>query len=169
MLLVYIHRILWFIGLVLIQSLVLNHIHIGGIATPLLYIYMVLKLPSGISRNELMLWAFFLGITVDIFSNTPGMNACATVALAFVRPYILRLFTPRDIPDSIIPSARAMGFASFLKYVLSCALVHSFLLFVVELFSFSAVLVLLSRVLTCTLLTTACVIAVEAIRRREDK
>ena len=61
MIITYIHRIGWFIGLVLLQVLILNNVHIAGYATPFLYIYFILKFASGTSRNELMLWAFFFG------------------------------------------------------------------------------------------------------------
>ena len=67
----YIHRMGWFVGLVLLQVLILNNVHIAGYATPFLYVYFILKFASGTSRNELMLWAFFLGLAIDIFSNTP--------------------------------------------------------------------------------------------------
>ena len=63
MIITYIHRIGWFIGLVLLQVLILNNVHIAGYATPFLYIYFILKFNSGTSRNELMLWAFFFGLT----------------------------------------------------------------------------------------------------------
>ena len=115
MIITFIHRIGWFIGLVLLQVLILNNVHIAGYATPFLYIYFILKFSSGTSRNELMLWAFFFGLTIDIFADTPGMNAAATVFLAFLRPSLLRLFTPRDTLDSIIPSFKTMGIAPFLK------------------------------------------------------
>ena len=118
MIITYIHRIGWFIGLVLLQVLILNSVHIAGYATPFLYIYFILKFSSGTSRNELMLWAFFFGLTIDIFSDTPGMNAAATVLLAFLRPSLLRLFMPRDNPDSLIPSFKTMGISPFLKYTL---------------------------------------------------
>ena len=68
MIITYIHRIGWFIGLVLLQVLILNNVHIAGYATPFLYIYFILKFNSGTSRNELMLWAFFFGLTIDVFS-----------------------------------------------------------------------------------------------------
>jgi rod shape-determining protein MreD len=167
MLLVYIYRVLWFVGLVLLQALVLNHIHICGIATPFLYIYMILKFPSGMSRNEAMLWAFFLGLIVDIFSNTPGMNTFASVAVAMVRPYMLQLFTPRDMPDSIIPSFKTMGPSSFMKYLTLSILIHCFLLVSIEVFSFSSILLTLLRIVACTLLTVACAVALEGIRRKE--
>ena len=54
MIITYIHRIGWFIGLVLLQVLILNNVHIAGYATPFLYIYFILKFDSGTSRNELM-------------------------------------------------------------------------------------------------------------------
>ena len=73
MIITYIHRIGWFIGLVLLQVLILNNVHIAGYATPFLYIYFILKFNSGTSRNELMLWAFFFGLTsnrVACFSSS---------------------------------------------------------------------------------------------------
>ena len=102
MIITYIHRIGWFIGLVLLQVLILNNVHIAGYATPFLYIYFILKFASGTSRNELMLWAFFFGLTIDIFADTPGMNAAATVLLAFLRPSLLRL-NCCQIPSSVKP------------------------------------------------------------------
>ena len=81
----YLHKIGWFVGLVLLQVLILNNVHIVGYATPFLYIYLILKFESDVPRNALMLWAFFLGLAVDILSDTPGMNAAATVLLAFLR------------------------------------------------------------------------------------
>ena len=156
----YIHRMGWFVGLVLLQVLILNNVHIAGYATPFLYVYFILKFASGTSRNELMLWAFFLGLTIDIFSNTPGMNAAAATALAF-----LRLFTPRDTLDSIIPSIRTMGIASFLKFTVTSVFVHHLILLTIEFFSFSSIPLLLLRVVACTLLTVTCIMAVEGIRR----
>ena len=49
------HRLEWFIGLALLQVLVLNQMHIGGYATPFLYIYFILKFNSRVGRNTLML------------------------------------------------------------------------------------------------------------------
>ena len=43
----YIHRIGWFVGLILLQVLILNNVHIAGVATPFLYVYFILKFNSG--------------------------------------------------------------------------------------------------------------------------
>ena len=160
-----IYKIFWFIGLVLLQVLILNHIHILGIATPFIYIYFILKLSSGVSRNVVMLWAFLLGLIIDIFSNTPGINAAACVFLAFVRPTYLRLFTPRDLLDSITPSLKSMGFSSFLKYTIVCVFTQLTVLLTIEFFTFTSIWMLLFRIISCSILTIACILAVEGIRR----
>lgn len=165
MIITYIHRIGWFIGLILLQVLVLNNVHIAGYATPFLYVYFILKFASGTSRNELMLWAFFIGLTIDIFSNTPGMNAAATVLLAFVRPLLLRLFTPRETLESIVPSFKSMGIFPFIKYIVAGVLIQHLMLLTIEYFSFTSLWLLLLRVIICTLLTVICIMAVEGIKR----
>lgn len=165
MVLNYLHKIGWFVGLVLLQVLILNNVHIAGYAIPLLYIYLILKFESDVSRNALMLWAFFLGLSVDIFSDTPGMNASATVLLAFLRPALLRLFVPRDTVDSLIPSIRTMGPSPFLKYLVVSVFVHHAMLLTIEFFSFVHIGALLLRTVTSTLLTITCIMAVEGVRK----
>ena len=162
----YLHKIGWFVGLVLLQVLILNNVHIAGYATPFLYIYLILKFESDVPRNVLMLWAFFLGLSVDIFSDTPGMNASATVLLAFLRPVFLRLFVPRDTLDSLIPSIRTMGGFPFLKYLIVSAFVHHAMLLAIEFFSFAHIGTWLLRMVASTLLTVTCIMAVEGIRKK---
>lgn len=166
MLLNYIHKAEWFIGLVLLQALILNNVHIAGYATPFLYIYIILKANSDISRNALMLWAFALGLTVDIFSDTPGINASASVFLAFVRPTLLRLFVPRDMIEGIIPGLGSIGLYPFLKYLAFGTLMHHALLLGLEYFSLAHFGSLLLRIFCCTLLSAACITAIEAIRKK---
>ena len=50
--LTYLQRIEWFIGLVLLQVLVLNHMHINGYATPFFFIYFILKYNSGVRDRK---------------------------------------------------------------------------------------------------------------------
>lgn len=166
MLLNYLHKLGWFVGLVLLQVLILNNVHIAGCATPFLYIYLILKFESDIPRNTLMLWAFFLGLTVDVFSDTPGMNAAAVVFLAFMRPTLLRLFVPRDMVESIVPGIRALGVSPFLKYVSASVLVHHSVLLLVEFFSLAAWGMLLLRIVASSLLTVACIMALDGISRK---
>ena len=110
-----------------------------------------------------MMWAFVLGLCVDIFSNTPGINAAATVMLAFVRPILLRLFAPRDAQE-FVPSLKNLGLSAYTKYLLVAVLAHHTLLFSIAFFSFSDILTLLLTIVSSTVLTVACILAIDGIR-----
>jgi rod shape-determining protein MreD len=159
------NKIIWAVGLILLQVLILNNIHIGGFATPFLYVYFIIKLSSETSRNELMIWAFCIGLVIDIFDNTPGINASAFVLMAFVRPTFLRLFTPRDTYDSYIPSKKVMGNSPFMRYLIVCVLIHHTALLTIESFSFISFGTLCLRIALSTVLTVLCVIAIEWFRK----
>lgn len=162
----FLRKIGWVFGLILLQVLILNNIHIGGFATPFLYVYFILKLTSDTPRNQQMIWAFCIGLIVDIFENTPGMNAAALVLMAFLRPPILRLFTLRDdIYDSYIPSKYSMGNSSFMRYIIVCVLIHHASLLSIESFSFIAFSQLLLRIALSTILTILCIVAIEWFRK----
>lgn len=162
----YLHKIGWFVGLVLLQVLILNNVAIAGYATPFLYIYLIVKFESDTPRNTLMLWAFFLGLAVDVFSDTPGMNAAAAVLLAFMRPLLLRLFVPRDTLDVLVPAVRTMGISPFLKYLVVGVLIHHGMLLTLEFFSFAHLGTLLLRILASTVLSATCLMAVEGIKKK---
>ena len=98
-------------------------------------------------------------------SDTPGMNAAATVLLAFLRPTFLRLFVPRDTLDTLVPAIRTMGILPFLKYLVVSVLIHHGLLLTLEFFSFAHIGTLLLRI-AARLLTVTCIMAVEGIRKK---
>ncbi|WP_321333252.1 rod shape-determining protein MreD [uncultured Bacteroides sp.] len=161
----YIHKVAWFFGLVLLQVVILNNLHIAGYAPPFFYIYFILKFDTSVSRNELMIWGFLIGLAVDVFSNTPGMNAASTVFLAFVRPLLLRLFMSRDNLDNISPSMRSMGTGAFVKFLIASLFIHHTMLLTIELFSFTSMLSLLLSIVFSMLLTFTFIMAVEGIKK----
>lgn len=61
-----------------------------------IYLAFLLFLPIQMPPVLLLLLAFVTGFTLDIFYDTGGIHAAATVLLAYLRPYILLLLTPRD-------------------------------------------------------------------------
>lgn len=130
--------IIMFIVLVLVQVLILNNIQFSGLINPYVYILFILLLPFNIPGYFLLLLSFLVGISVDIFSNTPGLNASASVLLGFIRPGLARLITSRElIEKGGMPSLKQIGTASFLKYVTIAVFIHHFFLFSIESFSIS--------------------------------
>ena len=161
------HRLEWFLGLVLLQVLVLNQMHVGGYATPFFYIYFILKFNSRISRNNLMLWAFVLGLAVDMFGNTPGMNAAAATCLAFFRAPLIRLVTLRDMDEGFRPGVKSMGLSSFFRYSLLASALFCLVLLLIDAFSFFRPAELFLKIITSTLSTVLCILCAEHIGRRK--
>lgn len=156
----------WFVGLVLFQVLILNQLHVNGYATPFLFIYFILKSQTRTGRNELMLWAFCLGLTIDLFSNTPGMNAAAATCLAFTRNTLLRMVTLRMLDDDFEPGIKTIGLSPFFRYVLLACGLYCTLFLSIDVFSFFNLPVLLLKIVTSTVSTIICIFCIEIIGRR---
>lgn len=162
-----ISRLLWFVGLVLLQVFILNRILWFGVATPFLYLYFILTMEQSMSRNKLMLWAFAIGLTVDIFSNTFGIHAASATFVAFIRPVLLRVFFLRDENELFEPGIRTMGTARFWHFACTGTLIHHTIVCLLEFFSLSHPLMLLMRILASILFTMLFIMAVEFIRYRK--
>jgi rod shape-determining protein MreD len=159
-------RTAWFVGMVLLQVLLLNNICLFGLATPFVYVYFLLTLDRDIDNSVLMLIAFSLGLVIDIFCNTPGVNAGASVLVAFMRPGLLRMFSPRDEYENFEPGIYTLGIGGFVRYSAVAVLLHHTALFLLESFSFVNFGYLLLRILCSTLLTMMFVMAIEFIRHK---
>lgn len=150
--------------LVVAQVLVFNHICLFNVAVPMVFIYVILRLPITMSLNYLVTCGFFLGLTVDIFSDTYGMNAMACTLLAMVRRPILRLYVPREEdltkPE---PSMLSLGTAVYLKYLLTTTLLYCFLIFSIEAFTFFNPLRLMLRIIFSTLLSMAVMLGIDSL------
>ena len=100
--------IVLFLALVVVQ-LVCNKIVLFNIAMPVVFIYLILRLPVNLHGGWVLTVAFFSGLIIDIFNNTPGMNALACTVLAAVRRPVFNLFVSRENDMNIpIPSVDSM-------------------------------------------------------------
>lgn len=158
-------RLGWFIALLALQVFVFNHIHLFGYATPMPYVYLLLILPMATPRWLYVLAGFVLGLSVDLFTNTPGVAAAATCLAGLLAPVFLRMYVSGDVErDSFEPSSRTMEWAGFLKFTFTLVLIHSIAFFSLEAFSFAGWQALLIHIGGSTLLTTLLVAAMERIR-----
>ncbi len=150
--------------LILAQVLVFNHICLFNVAVPMVFIYVIVRLPITLSTNQLLTIAFFLGLIIDIFSDTPGMNALACTVLAMLRRPILRLYVPREEdltrPE---PTLQSLGTAVYLKYLLTMTLVYCSLIFIIEAFTFLNPLQLVLRIVTSTILSMLLMLGVDSL------
>lgn len=158
-------RVLWLLVLTLVQVLVLNHVHLFGIATPLLYIYFIILFPRNYPRWAMLLWGFGLGLLIDIFANTPGVTCGTLTFMALIQPYLLRPFIPRDSAEDMEPGIRTLGTAQFCYYSLLMVLIFCVLFFTFEMFSFFNILLWLECVGGSAALTFILILVIENARR----
>ena len=91
----YLYEVLLFALLILLQVLLFNQISVFGLATPFLYIYFILKLPVGRNVFFVIIMGFLMGLIIDIFLNTPGINAAATTLVVLYGLEAFSLFNPQ--------------------------------------------------------------------------
>ena len=148
-------RNIWrFIVLVLLQVLIFNNIQLSGFINPYVYVIFIILLPFETPKWLLLVLGFLLGLSIDLFTNTPGFHAFATVLMAFVRPYILDFLSPRDNYEiGSFPRIYYYGFLWFLRYSAILIVIHHLSLFLIESFRFSYLYLTLYRSILSSMLT----------------
>lgn len=159
-------RLLLYAVLVLAQALVLNHIHLFGYATPLLYVYFVVSFPRNYPKWGILLWSFLLGLNIDAFSNTPGVVASAMTLIGLLQPYVLELFMQRDSEDDFQPSINSMGAGKYIYFTLLLTFIYCIVFFTVEMFTFFNWLQWILNILTSTLLSLLFIVVIDSLRKR---
>ena len=161
-----IRHLFTFIVLCLVQVLVLNHVNLLGCATPLLYVYFIMRFRRGFPQWAVLLWSFLIGLCIDVFSNTPGVAAASATLLGLLQPYMLNMFIQRDSADDIEPTMRSLGAARYVYYALSCVLVFNLMFFTLESFSFFNWLQWIRNIGGSTALTVILILVIENVRKR---
>ena len=147
-------HIISFVAYVLVQGLVLQNAVLFDKAFCLLYVAFLLCLPVDLSVLALLLIGFVTGLSVDIFYDTLGMHASASVLIMFIRNYWLNMITPQGGYDiGVTPTINLNGAQWFIGYSVPLIFIHHLCLFFIEasamgLFWFTLVKVLMSTVFT---------------------
>lgn len=158
-----------FIVLLLAQVLVFNNICLFNVAVPFVFIYFILRLPITMGTNKVLTLAFLLGLSVDVFSNTQGMNALACTILAMSRNGILHLYFPReDELSNPEPSVRSLGLYTYARYLLTLVVLYSSIIFTIEACSFFMPTLLILRVVSSSLLTFLLLLGLDILYSQHD-
>ena len=159
-----INYIILFISLLLAQVLICNHIILFGVATPIIYIYLVISLPMSSSVNLLLLISFLSGLTIDIFSDTLGVNCLAAVIMTMCRKPILLLYNPRENDKKgLIPTMTSLGFSVYLKYLTTLVLIYSIISYSAEYLSFINFSRMTLKIISSTILSTIILVGIDSL------
>lgn len=157
-----------FIILVLLQALVLNSITLFGVAVPILYIYFIIKQPLGRNRFYVILSAFLIGLVIDMFLNTPGVNAAATTIVATLRSLLVFILYPKNEIVGMVPSIRN-GALAFVKYTIVMVLLHQIFLFTIDAITLFNLNHTLIRIASSSALTVILIIASDSLFFRKGR
>ncbi len=141
---------LLFILLPLLQITVFNHIHFLGYINPYIYIIFVFVFPIRDNENTLLILGFLMGLFLDSVTNEGGIHTFALVFIIYIRVGFLRILTNKIDFDKEIHSITDVSTSLQFLWVILLTLIHHFLLFFMEQFSFH----LFGKLLLKTFLTS---------------
>lgn len=162
--------LLLYLILVPAQAVFFNNLVLFNVAVPLVFIYLIITLPVTFSANLAMTIGFLTGFTVDILSDTPGVNALSSTILAFMRRPVFHLYVPtdNDLAEQR-PSIRTMGAAAFLKFVLTMVIIYCFLVFTIEAMQVFNVKLYLMRVAASSIYTFIIIYAIACLSKKPSE
>ena len=149
-----------------LQIIFLRNLVLFNYAFCFIYVAGILLLPADTNRMYLLLIGFATGFAVDVFSNTFGMHAAATVLIAYLRPFLIQYQMDAKGSERAEIGIRSQGFGSFLGYIFPLLLLHHTVLFMMEINSFDMILFTLLRIVASTLLTTILIVILELFSKR---
>ena len=157
-----------FILLVGLQAMVFNHINFLGYINPYIYILFIILYPVKNSRTLFLFLSFLLGLTMDLFSDSGGIHAAACVSIAYVRPVILK-FSFGTIYEYQSIKFDNVEFTSKLLYITILTVIHHLVLFSLEIFNISKIILTLQKTLFSSIFTIILCVLITIIFSRKTK
>ena len=157
---------------ILVQVYVLNQIPpLHRFIIPYLYFLFILWLPFSIGRGQLLVVGFLTGLALDYFMVTPGLHAAACVLIAYIRPFVINILTPKDSAEYNYrePSSKAMGWTPYVVYVLILTFFHNGYMVFLEWLDFGSFLEFLVKVVSTTGISMLLIFTVELLVPRRLK
>lgn len=148
--------------LVALQIFVLNRITLFGQYTPVMYPLFVMFFPFFRNRYVFLTASFFLGLSIDAFLGTWGINAFATTVIAYFRTLIFRTSTETSTDFF---SFQSLQWTQFLLFIALSIFLHQLIVQYVEFFKLSRLLeIFVNSVVTA--LISFCFILIYAVAFR---
>ena len=149
---------------VLLQVVVLNEVLFSAYINPFLYVILIISLPLKTPKWFLLIYAFLLGFSIDLFSGSLGFHSTATILIAFIKPFISKITIPYNIlgeTDEI--TLKKVGNKAFITFSLFLILIHNSCLFITE--HLSVNLALFGKIMASSLVTLIIVLITQLFQQ----
>ncbi|MCB0660073.1 MAG: hypothetical protein KDC04_04000 [Saprospiraceae bacterium] len=115
----------------------------------IIYPLAILALPVRVPTALVLIIAFFIGLFIDVFDNSLGVHAGASVLMAYIRNLSFAIVEPFDgynVND--VPNIKRFGFAWFISYISINLFIHILAYFSFEVFTYIYILDILLNTIT---------------------
>ena len=136
----------------MVQILIFSRINFMGYINPYVYVLYIILYPTKNNRALFIILSFLLGLTIDLFSDSGGIHAAASVFIAYVRPLILR-FSFGVLYENYAIKFKNVDFGAKLTYMSLLIALHHMILFYLEIFSISKILLIFQKTLFSSIYT----------------
>lgn len=157
-------NIIRFVILLAVQIVIFNRIELFGFINPYPYILFILLFPVNGNKATLLISSFFLGIIMDIFCNSGGVHAAASVCLAYLRPVFFKFSFGISYEYQTVKINERLTSERF-SFILISVVIHHLILYLLEIFRFNFIWDILIRTLLSTVFTLIlCIIIIYLIK-----
>ena len=161
------HYSFWFLLYLLLQILIMRSIVLFDYAFCFVYIAGIVLLPAEVNRTLLLIVGFLTGLLVDVFYNTLGMHAAATLLVAYLRPFWIQLqLETKGTTERLEITMDELGVSRYLTFLLPQVFIHHAALFLIEMSHFGMIGYTLLRIVASTLFTTFLITVIQLFSKR---
>lgn len=126
-------RIIFWVLIMALQVLVLNHLDFSAFVVPQVFIVLLISMSLGWSKIVQIAVAFGLGIVADLFVGTPGIHASACLWLVLIRIGVLsRQDIKQQVASKLTYDVKTVGLTPFLYTAVSLVLFYHFYIFWIQ-------------------------------------
>lgn len=157
-------NIVRFILLLAAQILIFNNLDFLGYINPYPYILFIILYPVNGNKTGLLVASFFLGLILDMFSNSGGVHAAASLLLAYYRPYIFKFSFGLSYEYQTVKLNDVLTTERF-SFLAIAVVLHHFVLFILEVFRVSFLFEIILKTFVSTIFTLIiCILIIYLIK-----
>ncbi len=158
-----------FFSLLFLQVFLLNNVMFLGYINPYLYVAFVIFYPLKKERFLFLFLSFLLGLSIDFFSDSGGINAFSLLFVAYIRLFFIRVIFKKTEQDYLLFNLQQEPFGKVFNYVIILIVIHHFILFSLANFSTQNFSIVLANTLYSSTFTSVLFFLGASIIRKKNK
>ncbi len=148
-------NIVWWIGLLLLQFILLFYFRVTLVYTPYIYLLLLFTLPRSLSTIKSLLVAFITGFGLDIFTNSWGIHAFSAVFVIFIFKTFTNTFARQQLSnEDTYFSIRSMGAFQYNLVLFALLLIYHLIVIFLWNFSFDLLIYNITKAFFSTLIAS---------------